>query len=100
MSTIPIKFKIPLQGKMNKGVYNCIKCDFVSPHYDVTPYILGFSESNWGDMVVWECPKCGQKMFFHYIGNRYCFDYIIRYEEFLKGGDWNKRALIRCSKND
>lgn len=90
---IPIQFKIPLQGRMNKGVYQCLECRFTAPEYDVTPYIKGFADSNYGEMVVWECPECGQKQFFHYRGDMYGFDYVTNYQEFLKGGDWKERAL-------
>ena len=97
INQIPLKYKVPLQGRMNKGVYSCFyPCDFVAPHYDVTPYIKGFADSNYGTMVVWECPLCFKKSYFHYRGDMYGFDYILRYEEFLKGGDdWDDRAMQR-----
>lgn len=92
---IPLKYKIPLQGRMNKGVYSCFSpCEFVSPHYDVTPYIIGFADSNIGTMVVWECPVCFKKSYFHFRGDQLGFNYLDRYEEFLKGGeDWSDRAM-------
>lgn len=34
----PLKYKVPLQGKMNKCVYSCFNpCDFETPEYDITP---------------------------------------------------------------
>lgn len=72
---IPLCYKIPLQGKMNKGVFDCINSGFggncsnpvshrKSP-YCVIEDIIGFADSPWGTMVVWECKECGQKQFFH-----------------------------------
>lgn len=72
---IPPKYKVPLQGKMNKGVFDCINsgwggnCSNPTSHrqneYFVIEDIIGFAESQWGTMVVWECKGCGQKQFFH-----------------------------------
>ena len=81
---IPDIYKIPLQGKMNKGVYSCLACRFQALNYNVTPHIIGFAESQWGDMVVWECPDCGQKQFFHLRGSESC-DYVAAYSGFKNG---------------
>ena len=72
---IPPKYKVPLQGKMNKVVFDCINsgwggnCSNPTSHrqneYCVVEDIIGFAESQWGTMVVWECKGCGQKQFFH-----------------------------------
>ena len=68
MKTILDSVKIPLRSdaKMNKGVYNCVECDFMAKTA-LVPYIIGIApNTNWGTMVVWECPKCFQEQFFHY----------------------------------
>ena len=81
---IPIEVIIPLQGKYNKGVSNCIECNFRNPEYNVTPNIIGFAESKWGEMLVWECPICHTKQFFHY-DTSYGFDYVKAFIAFKSG---------------
>lgn len=74
---IPLEYKIPLQGIMNKGVFDCIqsgfggKCKNPTSHrlnkYCVIEDIIGFADSPWGTMVVWQCRECGQNNFFIYV---------------------------------
>lgn len=54
--------KIPIQGRINKGVYECIKCSFKPENYNVTPYVLGFNDFCPGlAWCIWQCPKCHKK---------------------------------------
>lgn len=96
---IPLKYKIPLQGKMNKGVFDCInsgwggKCENPKSHrrspYNVTEDIVGFAESQWGTMVIWECKGCGQKQFFHLRENeRGGPDYVVLYHNYITTGKY------------
>lgn len=95
---IPLEYKIALQGKMNKGVYDCInshdgKCSSEQNHrknkYKVIEDIIGFAESQWGTMVVWECKDCGQIQFFHLRENeKTSFDYVSEFDTFHKNGSY------------
>ncbi len=70
-----VKISLSSDAKMNKGVYNCVECDFIASHSNVVPYMIGIApNTNWGTMVVWECPKCFQEQFFHHRGGVY-YDY-------------------------
>lgn len=86
--------KIALTGRMNKAVYRCLDCDFKAPHYSVVPYMLGVADSAYGEMVVWECPECFSKWFFHSRGNRQdSYPYEIAHELYSKGvKDWYGEA--------
>jgi RNase P subunit RPR2 len=61
---IPLKYRIPKQGRPNKSVSDCEECDFSALH-NLVEYIIGFFEYNGMDFVVWECPECGSKWYFH-----------------------------------
>jgi len=66
-----VKTYIRSDAKMNKGVCNCVECDFKAPDNFVVPYMTGIApNTNWGAMVVWECPKCFLEQFFHYRGGK------------------------------
>ena len=70
-----IKIQLHPSAKMNKSVFTCIDCSFTAPRSNVIPYMLGIApNTNWGPMVVWECPACFQLQFFHYHGGS-IFDY-------------------------
>lgn len=97
---IPLQYLVPLQGRMNKGVFKCfnIRCNFEPTHrqseYGVTEDIIGFANSNIGKMVVWECKGCGEKYFFHLRENENpipAHDYVVRYHEFITTGKWTYR---------
>jgi len=49
---IPKEYMISLQGKMNKGVFDCYNCKNNVSHrqspYGVIEDIIGFADSNWG----------------------------------------------------
>ena len=66
MIDIPLSLRVPPQGRYNRGIYTCYECGFEPPHYNVVPCMLGLAETPAGTMVVWECPRCGQKWMFHY----------------------------------
>jgi len=96
-NNIPVKYKIPLTGKMNKGVFDCLNewngCPNRKSHrqspYCVIEDIIGFADSNWGTMVVWECKCCGQKQFFHLREySRGGLDYVKAYHEYITTGKW------------
>lgn len=92
---------IPDGTKFNKGIYECIECGFEAAHLNVTPYILTISDSKWGEMVVWECPKCFQKQMFH--NRRRLYDYRRSLASF-KGGDhltkWIVEGLPKPEDNE
>jgi len=84
---------------MNKGVYDCFdsKCcySFKPTHrksqYNVTEDVIGFADSRFGRMVVWECKGCGQIYFFHLRENDdlTSFDYVSFYHQYITTGDYN-----------
>ena len=98
---IPLQYKVPLQGKMNKSINDCInsgwggKCSNPKEHRqiscNVTEDVIGFADSQWGTMVVWECKECGQKQFFHLRewDSMMRTDYVRMYHEFLTIGKYN-----------
>lgn len=97
---IPLEYRIPLQGRMNKGVFECINggfggnCPDTRTHrhskYNVVEDIIGFAETQWGWMVVWKCKDCGQVQFFHLRENeqRGTFDYVRMYHEWKTTGKY------------
>lgn len=95
---IPIDYKIELVGKRNGMVYQCVnyECRFDAPKGNVTPFILGFAETTYGKFVVWECPKCFQKQYFHYFHSLdYGYNYVKSFEAFKNGEqDWIIKGLI------
>jgi len=78
--------KIALTGRINKAVYQCINCDFKAPNYSVVPYMLGIADSQFGEMVVWECPQCFKKWYFHSRSNEEdSYPYEIAHELYNAG---------------
>jgi len=64
---IPIKYRIPLQGKYNRMCHKCLDCGFNALDGDNSTYdfLIGFADSNIGHLMIWECPKCFAKWSFH-----------------------------------
>jgi hypothetical protein len=60
---IDIEYKINLTGKYHKGVYYCPFCYFEPDSLHNNS--IGFADSNYGNMIVIECPKCFEKWYFH-----------------------------------
>lgn len=93
---IPPEYMITLQGKMNKGIYDCFdyKCKKPVNHraskYNVIEDIIGFAKSSIGMMVVWECKGCGQKYFFHLRENDLSnyHDYVKMYHNYKTTGTY------------
>lgn len=97
---IPQEYIVPLQGKMNKGVYDCINsgwggnCTGDVSHrknpYGVIEDIIGFAPSQWGTMVVWKCKSCGQIQCFHLRENEPIqhHDYVRMYHEYKTTGSY------------
>ena len=53
--------------------------------------MLGLAETSAGTMVVWECPRCGQKWMFHYRAqnSREAHDYAAQLLAYRRGDtDW------------
>ena len=53
--------------------------------------MLGLAETSAGTMVVWECPRCGQKWMFHYRAqnSREAHDYAAQLLAYRTGDpDW------------
>jgi len=95
---IPLKYKVPLQGTMNKGIYSCFECRFDPVHrqskYTVVEDIIGFADSIDGVMVVWECKNCGTKYFYHlrdWEETIKAHDIVVKYDEYVKTGKWEWR---------
>ena len=91
MIDIPLSLRVPPQGRYNRGIYTCYECGFESPHYNVVPCMLGLAETLAGMMVVWECPRCGQKWMFHYRAqnSREAHDYAAQLLAYRTGDpDW------------
>lgn len=96
---IPVEYRIQLSGKMNKGVFECInrwdKCKASTNHRQIPSIvvedIIGFADSQWGWMVVWECKECGQKQFFHLRENEQygSLDYVKMYHEYMTTGKYS-----------
>jgi len=90
---------IPLQGKMNKGVFSCFECRHEPTHrkskFNVVEDILGFANSNIGQMVVWQCKGCGEIYFFHLRENDKPYikahDIVVKYHEYKETGKWEFR---------
>lgn len=63
------KHKINLQGRYNKSVGCCLDCDhsFIkdNSHGALVDNIIGFADSDYGLMAIWECPVCFSKWFYH-----------------------------------
>ncbi|MFW5847477.1 MAG: hypothetical protein ACOCVF_00970 [bacterium] len=63
------KYKIPLTGSYNRGVYICNNCNLKllgdNPFGGVADHIIGFADSKIGLVCIIECPKCFEKWFFH-----------------------------------
>lgn len=64
MVQVDVKYKIPLVGSYNVGVYECNHCDYsiLECFYN---HICGFSESPIGVVKVVECPNCYEKYYSH-----------------------------------
>ena len=63
MEPIKTKYRIPLQGEYNEGIYDCPECGYQSEN--VVEDAIGFADSNIGNVLIWECPKCFLKWYFH-----------------------------------
>ena len=93
-TNIPSEYIISLQGIMNRGVFECFKCNTKHTHrkseYWVIEDVLGFADSQWGKMVVWQCKECGQIYFFHLRENEPItpFDYVAFYHQYKTTGSW------------
>lgn len=67
--TIDIKYKIPLTGKYNAGVYRRVECGVElltgEKHGSVYNHVIGAADAYIGAVVVVECPQCFSKWYFH-----------------------------------
>lgn len=66
---VDVKYKRPLVGRYNKSVSYCLECGFEfvknKAHGSLFDNMTGFNESNIGLVVMWECPVCFSKWFYH-----------------------------------
>lgn len=82
MKKIDKKYKIPLVGKYNKGIYRCLECntsllfnDKLGTTFD---NMIGFAESHIGNVCIVECPICFEKWFYHIsYGSIDTYDYFL-----------------------
>lgn len=70
MSNIDPKYRIPLQGKYNSGIYTCNHCGceilFGDKDYgSLYDHIIGFNDSPIGMVAIYECPECFEKFYCH-----------------------------------
>jgi len=95
---IPVDLRIELVGRRNGMVSKCVNYEysFEAKDGNVTPYIIGFAETTYGKFVVWECPKCFQKQYFHYMHSIECgYDYVKSLQAFKdENKDWLIKELI------
>lgn len=94
MIDILLSLRVLPQGRYNRGIYTCYECGFEPPHYNVVPCMLGLAETSAGTMVVWECPRCGQKWMFHYRAQnaREAHDYAAQLLAYRRGDpDWRMK---------
>lgn len=83
---------LPQNTRFNKGVYNCT-CGFRAENANVTPYMLGISSTQWGEMVVWQCPRCEAKWMFH--NRKRVYDYSKSFEAYKNGeNNWFEKGLV------
>lgn len=70
--------KIPLAGTYNKAVSLCLTCNhyFMSDkrYGSLFDNVIGVADSAMGLMLIWECPICFEKWFYH-AGDHY--DYFL-----------------------
>lgn len=63
------KYRRPLTGKYNSGVYKCRDCGTVllccEPNGTVYQHIFGFADAYIGNVAMVECPVCFEKWYFH-----------------------------------
>lgn len=63
------KYRKPLVGKYNAGIYICPECNTTLlggyRFGNVYQHIIGFADSHNGNMAMVECPKCFHKWYFH-----------------------------------
>lgn len=64
MIEIDVKYKVPLVGTYNVGVYECPYCDHSVLH-EFYNHICGFSEAPIGIVKITECPHCHEKYYSH-----------------------------------
>ncbi len=88
--SIDLKYKIPLVGKYNAGIYICPDCNcdlLANPKYGmVHQHISGFSSTDIiGDVAIVICPECFEKWYFHArsYGNN-VYEYFLR---LIKSGE-------------
>jgi len=60
---IPLKYKVPLQGEYNPGIFYCPNtgCDF-EKDFDNMNWFIGFTD----EYIICECPKCFTKWHYHH----------------------------------
>lgn len=64
MLQVDIKYRVPLVGRYNAGVYECLYCDHSVLH-DFYNHICGFSHAPIGVVKITECPNCHEKYYSH-----------------------------------
>lgn len=64
MIEVDIKYKVPLTGTYNAGVFECPYCNhnILEEFYN---HICGFCESHIGMVKITECPNCYEKYYSH-----------------------------------
>lgn len=78
MKEIDSKYKTHLVGHYNKAVSRCLNCGLElykdKSHGTIFDNIIGFNDTNYGLMAIWECPVCFEKWYYHGIDH---YDYFL-----------------------
>lgn len=61
---IDLKYKIQLQGYRNKWIIGCLNCQN-NLNGKIFQHIKGFADTDYGTMVIVECPECFETFYFH-----------------------------------
>lgn len=91
METIDLKFKKPLTGKYNAGVYTCPECGEElledNKHGSVYKHIVGFADAYIGSVAMVECPECFCKWYFHSRINEGGGSVYFYFHHYMKAGE-------------
>lgn len=91
MKKVALKYRKPLKGVYNKGIYKCPECKtellFNDKYGLMYSHIIGFAEAPVGNVAMIECPECFTVWYFHSrieCGSFNTYDYFL---ETVKSGE-------------
>lgn len=67
---IDVKYRIPLQGEYNPGIFYCPCCrppnlTSLGTELKIPDHVIGFAELKGEAVAVFECPNCFAKSYYH-----------------------------------